>query len=99
MYNLCSYEASAQDIQDGVLRMHRKVTSNDVKGYASHIPGEEVELDKEEDIVYKKGVLTHASGTTSCKLMTEVITARYTRYTSLKCRHIPCSHSLCMLHG
>ena len=72
-YNLYSYEASAQDVEDGVLRMHRTVTSNDVKGYASHIPGEEVELDKEEDIVYKKGVLTHASGTTSCKLMTEVI--------------------------
>ena len=52
--------------------MHRRITSNDVKGYASHIPGEEVELDKEEDIVYKKGVLTHASGTTSSKLMTEV---------------------------
>ena len=73
MYNLCSYEASVQDIQDGVLRMHRTVKSNDVKGYASHIPGEEVELDKEEDLVYKKGVLTHASGTTSCKLMTKVI--------------------------
>ena len=56
--------------------MHRTVTSNDVKGYASHIPGEEVELDKEEDIVYKKGVLTQASGTTSCKLMTQVIQLR-----------------------
>ena len=73
MYNLCSYEASLQDIQNGVLRMHRRVTSNDVKGYASHIPGQEVDLDKEEDLVYKKGVLTHASGTASCKLMTQVI--------------------------
>ena len=72
MYILCSYEASAQDIQDGILRMHRTVTSNDVEGYASHIPGEEVELDKEEDLVYKKGVLTQARGTTSCKLMTQV---------------------------
>ena len=52
--------------------MHRRVTFDDVKGYASHIPGEEVEMDKEEDIVYKKGVLTHASGTTSCKLLTKV---------------------------
>ena len=68
-----SYNASAQDIQNGVLRMHRTVTSNDVKGYASHIPSEEVELDKQEDMVYKKGVgLTHASGTTTCKMMTKV---------------------------
>ena len=52
--------------------MHRRVTSADVEGYASHIPGEEVEMDKEEDIIYKRGVLTRASGTTSCKLMTEV---------------------------
>ena len=62
--------------------MHRTVTSNDVKGYASHIPGEEVELDKEEDLVYKKGVLTHASGTTSCKLMTKVIQLISAKYTS-----------------
>ena len=31
-----------------------------------------IEMDKEEDIVYKKGVLTHASGTTSCKLLRKV---------------------------
>ena len=70
--NLSSYEASAQDIENGVLRMHRRITSGDVKRYTSHIPGDEVELDKEEDIVFKKGVLTRASGTTSCKLMTKV---------------------------
>ena len=52
--------------------MHRRVTSDDVKGYVSHIPGEEVEMDKEEDILYKKGVLTRASGTTSCKLLTKL---------------------------
>ena len=68
----CSYEASAQDIEEGVLRMHRRITSENVKGYSSHIPGQEVDLDKEEDIVFKKGVLTHASGTTSCKLLTQV---------------------------
>ena len=61
-----------QDIQEGTLRMHRKVTSGDVVDYASHVPVDEVELDKEEDIVYKKGVLTHASGTVSAKLMQKV---------------------------
>ena len=61
-----------QDIQEGTLRMHRKVTSGDVKDYASHVPVDEVELDKEEDIVYTKGVLTHASGTVTAKLMQKV---------------------------
>ena len=52
--------------------MHRKITSEDVEGYASHVPGKEVDMEKDEDLVYKKGVLTHASGTVSCKLMTQV---------------------------
>ena len=52
--------------------MHRKITSDDVKSYASHIPSEEVELDKEEDMEYRNGVLTHANGDVSCKLMTRV---------------------------
>ena len=52
--------------------MHRKITSHDVESYASHLPAEEVELKKEEDIVYKKGVLTKASGTVSVKLMRKV---------------------------
>ena len=61
--------------------MHRRITSEDVKGYASHIPGQEVELDKEEDLVFKKGVLTRASGTISCKLMTQVCTLKVIAYT------------------
>ena len=52
--------------------MHRKVTSDDVEGYASHIPNEEVKLEKDEDLVFKKGLLTKASGTTSVKLMPKV---------------------------
>ena len=68
------YPAIVQDIEEGTLRMYRKVTSKDVEDYASHIPGEEVELDKEEDMVYKKGILTRASGTVTAKLMTKVIT-------------------------
>ena len=49
--------------------MHRKVTSGDVEDYASHVPKDEVELDKEED---KKGILTRASGTVETKLMRKV---------------------------
>ena len=66
------YEASAQDVENGVLRMHRTVNSEDVETYASHLPGAEVQLSKEDDIVYKKGVLSHASGKTSVKLLGKV---------------------------
>ena len=61
-----------QDIEDGTLRMHRKVTSEDVEDYASHVPGDEVKLDKEDDIVYKKGMLTHGSGTVEVHLVQKV---------------------------
>ena len=57
---------------DGVLRMHRRVTSEDVEDYSSHIPGGDVALDREEDIVYKKGVMTHSEGVTTLKLMPQV---------------------------
>ena len=67
------YEASAQDVENGVLRMHRTISSDDVEGYASHLPKDEVKLQKDEDIVYSKGVLTSASGTTFCKLMPKVL--------------------------
>ena len=61
-----------QDIEEGTLRMHRKVTSEDVEDYASHVPGDEVKLDKEENIVYKKGMLTHGSGTVAVHLVQKV---------------------------
>ena len=66
------YEASAQDVENGVLRMHRTVNSEDIEAYTSHIPGAEVELRKKEDITYKKGVLLGASGTTTVKLFGKV---------------------------
>ena len=46
----CRYEGSAQDEMDGVMKMHRRVTSKDVKDYSSHIPRDVVTLDQEEDI-------------------------------------------------
>ena len=52
--------------------MHRTITSDDVENYASHIPADEVKLNKEEDIMYQNGVLKYASGVTSCKLMPKV---------------------------
>ena len=52
--------------------MHRKVTSEDVEDYSSHVPGDVVALDREEDIEYKKGVMTHSSGVSTIKMMPEV---------------------------
>ena len=66
------YEASAQDREDGVQRMHRSVKSKDVEDYASHMPGDVVALDREEDIEYRRGFLTHSSGISKVKLMPQV---------------------------
>ena len=57
---------------NSVLRMHRTITTDDVESYAHHVSKGEVALSKEEDIVYTRGVLTSASGTTECKLTPEV---------------------------
>ena len=73
----CSYEASAQDVENGILRMHRNIMSAHVQSFAPHVPTEEVELEKEEDIIFKKGVLTHASGSTSVKLLRKVCQCTY----------------------
>ena len=53
--------------------MHRRITSEDVEDYSSHIPGDMVALDKEEDIEYKKGVLTHSEGVMTTKMMPQVL--------------------------
>ena len=66
------YEGSAQDKKEGVMKMHRRVTSEDVEDYSSHIPRDVVVLDQEEDIEYRKGVLTHSGGFSTVKLMQQV---------------------------
>ena len=57
---------------DGVNKMHRRVTSEDVEDYSSHIPKNLVTLDQEEDIVYREGVLTHSEGVSTVKMMQQV---------------------------
>ena len=57
---------------DGIMRMHRRITSEDVEDYSSHIPGDVVALDREEDIVYKRGVMTHSEGVSTVKVLQEV---------------------------
>ena len=68
----CRYEANAQDQAEGIVKMHRKVTSKDVKDYSAHVPGDVVALDREEDIEYKKGTMTHSSGVSTIKMMPQV---------------------------
>jgi hypothetical protein len=62
------FSASAQDIENGIVRMSRKVTTDDVASYAHHLPKKEVKLDKKESMVYKKGVLVKAKGKTDLKM-------------------------------
>ena len=66
------YEDNAQDETDGEMKMHRRVTSEDVEDYSSHIPRDVITLDQEEDIVYRKGVLTHSEGVSTVKMMQQV---------------------------
>ena len=54
------------------MKMHRRVTSEDVEDYSSHIPRDVVVLDQEEEIEYIKGVLTHSEGFSTVKLMQQV---------------------------
>ena len=72
IYSIFSYEASAQDKADGTVKMHCKIVSEDVEDYATHIPGDVADLNKEEDMIYTKGVLMHANGISTVKMMPEV---------------------------
>ena len=69
---LYRYQGSVQDEMDGIMRMHRRVKSEDVEDYSSHIPGDVVALDQEDDIVYKRGVLTHSEGVSTVKVLQQV---------------------------
>lgn len=54
--------------------MHRSITSKNVEDYSSHVPGDEVAVDREEDIEYTKGVMTHSAGVSTVKMMPQVMT-------------------------
>ena len=68
----CSYSASAQDAANGVVRMRRTVSNDDVESYAHHLPKKEIKLKKKEDMVYKRGVLRSAKGKADVQLMQTV---------------------------
>ena len=54
------------------MRMHRRITTADVKDFAVHTPQDEVDVVREEDIVYTRGVLTHGSGVTTTRILLQV---------------------------
>lgn len=68
-----SNDASMEEVtEQGTVRQHRVVTSEDVSDYASHIEPDQVKSKTEDDIEYKQGVLLSASGTSTILLMPEV---------------------------
>ena len=54
------------------MRMHRRITTASVEDFAIHIPLDEVDVLREEDIVYTQGVLTHSSGITTTRIQLKV---------------------------
>ena len=62
----------AKPEQQGEVRMHRRITTAAVEDFAVHTPQDEVDVVREEDIVYTRGVLTHAAGVTTTKILLQV---------------------------
>ena len=65
LYTFISYEATGEDNH---FKMHRSVSSDDVKEYSTGARVKDMQLKKEEDIEYQSGHLFHSSGTASVKL-------------------------------
>ena len=49
--------------EEGIIKMHRSVSSDDVVEYPTNIPARDVELVEEEDIEYRDGKLFKSNGT------------------------------------
>lgn len=58
--------------EQGTVRQHRTVSSDDVSDYASHIEPDQVKSRSEDDIEYKQGLLLGVSGTSAISIMPEV---------------------------
>ena len=62
----CRYETTGND---GSVKMHRSISSGDIKEYSTGARVKDVQLEKEEDIEYRSGHLYHSSGSTTVKLV------------------------------
>ena len=65
LLHVCSFEDTDDEDQ---VKMHRSVSSDDVKEYSTGARAKDVKLQKEEDIEYRSGHLQHSSGVTSIKM-------------------------------
>ena len=61
----CSYETTGND---GSVKMHRSISSGDVKKYSTGARVKDMQLEKEEDIEYRSGHLYHSSGSSTVKM-------------------------------
>ena len=61
----CRYETTGNDSS---VKMHRTISSDDVKKYSTGDRMKDVKLEKEEDIEYHSGHLYHSSGSTTVKM-------------------------------
>ena len=62
----CRYETTGNDSS---VKMHRSISSGDVKKYSTGAHKKEMQLQKEEDIEYRSGHLYHSSGLATVKIV------------------------------
>ena len=62
-----SYESTGDN--NSSTKMHRSVSSSDIKEYSTGAHVKHVQLEKEEDIEYRSGYLYHSSGSTTVKMV------------------------------
>ena len=62
----CSYESTDNNSST---KMHRSVSSSDVKEYSTGAHVKHVQLEKEEDIEYRSKYLYHSSGSITVKMV------------------------------
>lgn len=69
------------------MRLNRRITSDNVKDYADHIPRDVVSLDRNEEIVVMRGVVTQSSGVTMINMVPKVIPPIDDKY-NMQNRHV-----------
>ena len=61
----CRYETTGNESS---VKMHRSISTGDVKKYSTGACVKEMQLEKEEDVEYRSGHLYHSSGSTTVKM-------------------------------
>ena len=61
----CRYETTGNK---SLVKMHRSISTGDIKKYSTGARVKEMQLEKEEDVEYRSGHLYHSSGSTTVKI-------------------------------